>query len=630
MSTFDATRRRLLAVTALDLLIAVALLLTVLIALTGGTRFTIGPLRVSMRDPLRPLAWTAGLALARWWFWRHIPPVPMLTGLVALLRSAVYPDRSAFVDAPRRPAHLASYVAGLVVLTLVPLWPHVTSPGAVPDAGDPYFTAWRVAWVAHQIVTSPLELFDGNIFHPTPWTLSYSDSILLPSLAGAPLIWMGLDPIIAANVVFLAAFPLAAVAFLFAALRLTGDVRASFIAGLMGGLHPFHFEHYSHLELQYFFWIPLALVATLRLLAVPSAASGVVLGLLIAGQWFSSMYFGIMLLTYLVPFTLVMALGWGIRPTWPLARAAATSCAVLIVTLPVLVMPYVWSRAERGDRDLAVVEYYSATPSDYFEAHLRSHAYGRVLRSSPQPERQLFPGASPIALSLLALPPPLPAPALAIFVAGAVTADASLGVHGSIYRQLYRWVMPYRGMRVPARFAVFVGSSLILLSAYGLRRLFRASASPRVRAGLFVLVVAVVLADLWPVVEVQRYWPSRPPVYDAVTSDMVLAEFPMGAAPNFAYQYFSTAHWARLLNGISGYSPRTYLELEREMAGFPSNDALNVLRRRGATHITVTCAFYRRQRECGEALEVLDRSAAVDLVSRGQWEDAEVRLYQLH
>lgn len=623
------TRRQLLAVTALDVLIAVILLLAVVIEVTGGSRFTMGPLRISMTNPARPMAWAAALACVRCWFWRHVALLAMLPKPVAFLRRTVYAGKEEFIAARRPPANLAYWVGALVALSLVPLWPHLTNVAAVPDPGDPYFSAWRVAWVAHQIVRSPFELFDANAFYPTPLTLSYSDSILLPALAGAPLIWMGIDPIIAANTVFLGAFPLAAVAFLFAALRLTGDLRASFVAGLIGGLYPFHFEHYSHLELQFFFWIPLALVATLRLLARPSAALGVVLGLLVAGQWFSSMYFGIMLVTYLVPFTLVIARGWRIRPSWPLARAAAGVVVVLALTLPLLALLYIWSRAEHGDRNLPEVEYYSAMPVDYIEAHERSATYGRILRRNPSPERQLFPGATPLALSLLALPPPLPAPALATFVAGAVAMDASLGVHGLSYPQLYRWVTPYRGMRVPARFAIFVGSSLILLSAYGLRRLFRLRVSRHVRTGMFALVVAGVLADLWPAIEVRRYWPSRPPVYEAVTADMVLAEFPMRNEPNFAYQYFSTAHWARLLNGNSGFSPRTYLDLERAMEEFPSDATLAMLRERGATHITVTCAFYQSRSECGRTLEILDQSHGVHLLSQGQWEGAEVRLYRL-
>ena len=42
--------------------------------------------------------------------------------------------------------------------------------------------------------------------------------------------------------------------------RLTRDTLAATIAGLMGAWYPFHAEHYSHLELQWFMFCPLAMM----------------------------------------------------------------------------------------------------------------------------------------------------------------------------------------------------------------------------------------------------------------------------------------------------------------------------------------------------------------------------------
>src|SRR5947208_173442 len=39
---------------------------------------------------------------------------------------------------------------------------------------DPYFSIWRITWVAHALATSPLHLFDANIFYPSRDTLAYS------------------------------------------------------------------------------------------------------------------------------------------------------------------------------------------------------------------------------------------------------------------------------------------------------------------------------------------------------------------------------------------------------------------------------------------------------------------------
>ena len=59
--------------------------------------------------------------------------------------------------------------------------------------------------------------------------------------------------------------------------RLTNDPRAALIAGLLGAWYPFHAEHYSHLELHWVMFVPLAIVAALRMLAAPGWKTGLAL-----------------------------------------------------------------------------------------------------------------------------------------------------------------------------------------------------------------------------------------------------------------------------------------------------------------------------------------------------------------
>jgi hypothetical protein len=341
------------------------------------------------------------------------------------------------------------------------------------------------------------------------------------------------------------------------------------------------------------------------------------------------MYFGGMLLTYLIPFGIAVALGWQVRPTRRLAQALLVSAAIVATTLAMLGKAYLESRSARGERSLEYLTAYSATPADYLQSNYRSATYRTLLHNDPQPERQLFPGVTPLALGLMALIPPLPVPAAAALVAGTLAADWSLGVNGFTYRLLYRWLPPYRSMRVPARFALFVDSSLILLSAYGAHRLLRFARSSHTRTILFAASMVLVLADVWPRLTLRNYFLARPPVYSAVSSSMILAELPMQLDANIAYGYFSTAHWARLVNGYSGYVPASYDQLETQMRAFPSTESLDALRRRGVTHITVNCAFYPRRSTCLSALDALDNSDDVRLVTADKWNGEEVRLYEL-
>ena len=130
---------------------------------------------------------------------------------------------------------------------------------------------------------------------PSRYTLTYSDATLLEGLVGTPFIAAGVDALVVSNVIFLAAFPICGLAFFYTGWRLTADLRAAFVSGLLGALYPFHLEHYSHLELQYLCFVPLATLALLQLIAAPRWRRGVVLGALLALQWLACMYFGVML-----------------------------------------------------------------------------------------------------------------------------------------------------------------------------------------------------------------------------------------------------------------------------------------------------------------------------------------------
>ena len=52
---------------------------------------------------------------------------------------------------------------------------------------------------------------------------------------------------------------------------------------------------------------------------------------------------------------------------------------------------------------------------------------------------------------------------------------------------------------------------------------------------------------------------------------------------DLTYMARSTIHWRPMLNGYSGYYPRSYIRLLLDMRSFPDTRSLNILRRRGAT-----------------------------------------------
>jgi hypothetical protein len=614
---------RALWVTLADVGLMVCAAAAIVIALGGRTRLDVAGVRITLRAATNLTLFAAAFGALRVWLGHGLRPLPAIP---VPSRAAIDAEHARFASPPPATREVWMYAAAALLGSLVWIVPHLLHPRMVPDAGDPLFSAWRIARLAHQLATDPRHLFDGNIFYPLPLTLTYSDSTFLEGLLGAPFVLAGADPLMVANVLTFLAFPACGLAFFYAGWRLTGDPRAALVAAMIGAWYPFHGEHYPHLELQWVMFVPLAIVAGLRMLAAPRWPTGLAFGAAVAAQWLASMYVGVMLLSFLAPFMLVAALGWRVRPSWRLATALLTAGALVLPALAGLSLPYLKSRGTRGDRGRGEISSGSAQPLDYGHAHARLVSYRWMSRQDHRPERELFPGTTTLALAGLGMVPPLTAGSIATIAAGALTFDWSLGFKGLTYDDIYKRSVAHQGMRVPARFSVVVGAALALLGAFGAARVLRLGRTPAARGGLCAALTLAVLFDLRLDPGLESYHATIPSIYSRVTPDMVLVEFPR--YHDVEYMYFSTRHWARMLGGYSGFIPIDDT-LEQGLRTFPSAESLDRLRRRGATHLTYNCALEQRQNRCAAVFEFLEGSSAVELVAWARWERAEVRLYRL-
>jgi hypothetical protein len=620
--------------------VALVLFATALVtAWTGGFYVEFGSGRVSMRDPDRALLLAAILMALRWWLARDAPPLGIEFARWRRWWTSFYAPALDEVVEPavtRRQRLIYAGVAllGILAFTAVLLRPQLARMDSVTDYGDPLFSIWRLGWVYQQLQGDPRPLFGGNIFYPEPLVLTYSDSMLLPGLLHAPLRAVGFHPVIASNILFVSAFILSALATYLLVERLTGSPRAAFISALIYGFYPYRFEHYAHFELQMTFWMPLALIwlhdfcRTLRL------RSAIIAALLVVAQFYSSMYYAVFFSLYaaaVVGTLFVLA-----RAPW--RRLVTPVAAVLAVAIGLsvpLARPYLAAHAIKGDRGEAAVRFYSATPLDYLRPHPRSATYGGRLLEDTYPERALFPGTLPIALSIVGMLPPVGATRLAYAVGLVAAFDISLGYRGLSYKHLYQWVLPIRSMRVPARMSIVLAISLAVLSAYGVRRLLARARTPgaqRVVVGALIVAAAI---DFMPTLDLIPVWRSPPPIYEAIrsTPGVVLAEFPpvdslATVTASVPFMYFSVWHWLPMVNGYSGYRTEAYADFAKRLDDFPSPASLDALRARGATHVTVTCALYKTG--CDHVLTAVEASGAFRLLVSAQWEGQPTRLYELN
>ena len=610
-------------ITLLDAALIACAAAAIVVVLGGRTRLGVAGLRLAFRTPTNLVIFLGLGAAIRLWLARGVPFLPSLTAGDGGRLAA---ERERFAGTAARPPGFLPYAAAAALASLLWLTPNLLHPRRVPDPGDPVFSAWRLARFTHQLVNDPRHLFDGNIFYPAAGTLTFSDATVLQSLTGAPFLLAGADPLLVSNLLVLLAFPLNALAFFYAGWRLTGDLRPGFIAGVIGALYPFHGEHYSHLELEWTFFIPLALVALLDVIVRPSPRRGAWLGALIAAQWLASMYLGLMLLTFAIPFGALAALAW--RPPFrPFVRSLAPAAVIVAVAFAALGLPYLQTDRARGGRSLALAGAFSAAPIEYRHPHGRLLAYQWITRENNRLEREMFPGFAALGTAAAGLAPPLGAIQIASLVSGALAFDWSLGTNGLTYDDLYHWLLPYRGLRVPARFSMFVGTALVLLGAIGTRRIIGAASRVGLGTPVFALLAAAALFDLRLDVRVLDYWKAPPEIYRSVTPSMVLVEFPWAENAQ-DYMYFSTRHWARLINGYSGSFPDAFIDLQKHFDAFPAPDAIEAARRAGATHLTFNCTLEVRKYRCLPTIAALDANPSLERVAAARWEGDEVRLYR--
>jgi len=523
---------------------------------------------------------------------------------------------------PRNVRELLAIAAAMTLITVVVLFPQVRRLDAVPQHTDPVFSIWRLAWVAHQLPSDPAHLYDANIFFPERDSLANSDAMLLTGVVASPLFWLGLRPVVVYNVLLLASFVLSGVA-MFALVRsLTSSVLPAFVAGVAFAFFPFRLEHYEHLELLSAFWTPLVLLALHRVIRPErQMRDAALLGALLAAQYHASMYFGVYLATYLVVVggVLLLTASRVKESVGPLLVAATVAAALIAPSVP----PYLHVRASIGDRQAEQVDFFSARPSDYISPHQPDSTPGEVN------ERQVYPGLIVIVLAIIGLWPPITSIRWAYLAGLALAFEVSLGSHGFLHPILFDWVMPFRGLRVPARFAMMAGVSLSILAGFGAARLFamipRRTAQLAIAAGL----CGVILFEGRSSVELK---PLRPlhPVYAWLQHQPVTAmvEVPVTYDADPQYQLASITHWRRMVNGSSGSYPKSYRLIQGLMRKFPDALSMSELTSRGVSHVVVHEEFL------GEAayralLTRIENTPPLTLVHIASDGRSEVRVYKI-
>jgi hypothetical protein len=486
-------------------------------------------------------------------------------------------------------------------LAIVHTWPLSAAPWyfSLNYHADAQLNAWILSWIAHALTTAPAHLFDGNIFAPEPATLAYSDPLIIPALLVAPVRWLGGSPVLAFNLATILGLTLTAWSAWFVAWRWTRSTRAALTAGALAAFNVHVITRLAHLAATHAWGLPLAWYFADELIDRPNVRTALWLALVVAATAATSIY----LLAFagvIVAIHGVVALG--ARRWRGLLSIVTAAAAGLLIAAPVL-WPY-WRFARMGTtRPIEVVAQFSASTSGYFAS--TSRVDGRWLHTFYTNDVNVFfAGVCALLLAALGIALTLRRPdvarrraiALALILCGIIL---SLGPSTAIYRWLYDWFLPMRGLRAAARFGYLYLLAIAMLAAWGVAALERRYSASR--AGKWIAAGAVILVtvEAWSGPVRTTPFTRVPAIYSlfATMSEPVrVVEVPFYPADavfeNAEYVFNSTVHWRPLMNGYSGYTPDSYRRRADVFWFFPEPRALEALRAEGATHLIVHLARF--------------------------------------
>ena len=552
-------------------------------------------------------------------------------------------DPTSTVSNARRPAPtwrglLAACVV-FALLAVVHTWPLATAPATLGrfDNKDTALNAWAILWVARALVTSPTQVLEGNIFHPEPHTIAFSEPVVVPGALSIPAYLAGVGPVLAYNLSLLLGYALSGLAMCWLAWRWTHRLLPALVAGSLFTFNAHSLVSMGHIQAIHAYGLPLLLLGLDGLLRTDGRRlrDGLLTGAATAMLALTSGYLTIFGITAALVVVAVRTRDlW--HGAWRPLVAAGTAGALLagLCLVPVLRV-YQAVRERHGFvRSLDLVTQMSANGAAYLATPARVHeGWARDVYATQSPRDSLFPGVLATALALVgvlgwrgALRDPRVQIGLGVTLVGLVL---SFGPVTPFYRAFYAAVPFASGVRAASRFGVLWLTGLAILAAFGTAALARRWPRAAVATGVVALLGVNAEAFRGPVPFVLT--PPISPLYDRLAAlppgpvaEMPFWWDPIDVAKNADYMVASTRHWMPLLNGYSGFTPASYRKRADILWYFPFREACyDELVRAGVRYVVLHLETYGRQRR--EALDLIQASGRLREVAR----EGEAVLYEV-
>ena len=489
------------------------------------------------------------------------------------------------------------------------------------NPGDAYLVLSLLEWGADRSVHLFSGYWDGPMFTAGNDVMAYTDTFLPLVIPFGLIELVTGSRVLAFNLLFLASWVLCAEATYRLALRLTRNRTSATVAAAAFTFSTIRLSQTDHFQLAWAGFIPLTIVALLRMRESPTVLRGVVLGAVLVVQMLTSAYYGVVMIAFSGICVALMAIDSLRRRT---IRHEGGAIVAFLVVLGGLMAPIAhwYASAQSGAPPrvddpsvyaLRLGDLRSPPPRSTLLRHIPFLDGDTIGRSS---ENYAYLGLFvlvfvPVLAIALAvrweryhhlLTPP--AAWIAIVSLGAVCGlvafgpDPVLGVSLPFYDLAVRLVPGFDSVVALVRLMVFTELALVLLAAAGLMVLLRRIDQRRLRAVIGIVLLVVVVLEGLNEHQMLDVVEPRPGSVNAVLEDLdpgVVALLPMApreVRPTSVYieatrMALGSNDDLQSVNGYSGRAPNGYAESVYVINTFPAPEALDELARLGVDYVAI-------------------------------------------
>jgi hypothetical protein len=498
---------------------------------------------------------------------------------------------AAFAYRSRRELGALALFLALALIVTYPLIFQLTSH--IPLCCDSWLNYWYMWWTKKAVLGLYFDQFYTEfLYYPIGARLSFEG--LYNSILGAAL-WPIFGGVLSYNLLFLSTYVWGAFGVYLLVKRLTGDSKASIVAGVIFVFFPLRNEYLDFLNISTIQWMPFLALWFIKMVDEPTIKKALVTAVFFLLVVLSSGYYAVS-----SAFMLAVIFLWSFRKT--LNIDFARSFGVFAVTSLALALPFIYPSLRESLSDDSVLKNSHFTPffsADVFSFMVPSwlnpiyaeyvrHIY--ALFRTHITEWDSYLGIITLALMLVAVfkvEVRRTGMWLLLFLLFVIISLGPylqvLGKEFDDVRLPFYYLQGYpiiESMRSPKRFLVAAMLAAAVLAGLGAHYIFRRKVTGQwLGLGLMMVLIGLIITDYWG-------WPrnlvtsdaSYPPFFEEIArneGDIVMLHIPITNIQNSQPLHYQTIHGKKM---IGGYTERPLPEATEHVEENKFLDGINLWR----------------------------------------------------